>query len=70
MTQQELETEYDSFIRLVAKMLAAQQEYFDGKKRGYTEPHKLQKCKTLESQVAKKIKEYNTIKDSKQQSLF
>jgi|GEM_PF-5912111 len=70
MTLEDLEKEHDEFVRQVGAMLVAQQEYFDGKRRGYNEPHKLQRCKRMEAAVAKYVISYNQKKESKQQSLF
>jgi hypothetical protein len=51
-------------------MRLAQIDYFDGRKRGYTEPNKLQKSKSLEQEVDRYIKNHNEAKAKQQGELF
>lgn len=68
MTTEELHLKYDHLVSITATMLRKQREYFDGKKRGYTEPHKLRASMEAENVVKAKVREMHA--DSNQPDVF
>lgn len=70
MLYDELLKKHDHLVSRVTAMLTAQQDYFDGAKRGYKEPAKLTKAKALENEVIKLIKQENIDKSARQTALF